>query len=182
MKSQTPRSIRFIVMARMKFFARMKPLQYLVFQGTISWWSLTISLSLAKLKTINSTRMAAIGPMYNLRINSRLFSSIFFLKFSNKKIQAARAKEQHGKVFSGFMLGVMPCLDETLNQSVLDESGENLEPSTLDSSDRFGSIRNASVLTPMRDRTQVFNSVNLFLTLYRGWKLATAVLQWYFSF
>ena len=104
------------------------------------------------------------------------------MKFSNKKIQAARAKEQHGKVFSGFMLGVMPCLDETLNQSVLDESGENLEPSTLDSSDRFGSIRNASVLTPMRDRTQVFNSVNLFLTLYRGWKLATAVLQWYFSF
>ena len=125
--------------------------------------------------------MVAIGPMYNLRINFRFFRP-FFDNFQTQKFQAARAKEQHGKVFSGFMLGVMPCLDETLNQSVLDESGENLEPSTLDSSDRFGSIRNASVLTPMRDRTQVFNSVNLFLTLYRGWKLATAVLQWYFSF
>ena len=59
------------------------------------------------------------------------------------------------------MLGVTACLD----QSALDHDADQSDPSipaqlSFDSTNsRFGSMRNASVLTPLRERTQVFNSV-----------------------
>jgi len=77
------------------------------------------------------------------------------------KLQAVRAKEQHGKIFSGSMLGVTACLDPQAQNALLDQSEESVPAQlSFDSTNsRFGSIRNASVLTPLRERTKVFNSV-----------------------
>jgi len=80
------------------------------------------------------------------------------VQFENK-FQANRAKEQHGKIFSGFMIGVAPCLETEMNLAAMDESEANNSQSLTDSMDssRYGSIRNASVLSPIQNRTRVFN-------------------------
>ena len=72
------------------------------------------------------------------------------------------------------MIGVSPCLEAEINQRALDES--DLRDQTTQSSvhqtdhtfnssseSRFGTIRNASVLSPIQNRTKIFNSV-IFMT------------------
>ena len=72
-------------------------------------------------------------------------------------------------MFSGFMIGVSPCLEEEVNRialndetvSQLDSSSQLEQNNSFNSSNdsRFGTIRNASVLSPIHNRTRVFDSV-----------------------
>ena len=52
-------------------------------------------------------------------------------------IQAKRVKEQHGKLFAGFMIGVTPCLNKEINETVL---SENLDNSTFQEIKHFVSF------------------------------------------
>ena len=89
---------------------------------------------------------------------------------SNDYSQAKRAKEQHGRIIGGIMIGVSSCLEAEINQQALDDSelrdqsaisSQNQAERTFNSSSesRFGTMRNASVLSPLQNRTKIFNSV-----------------------
>ena len=84
--------------------------------------------------------------------------------------QAKRAKEQHGRIIGGIMIGVSSCLEAEINQQALDDSelrdqtaisSQSQAERTFNSSSesRFGTMRNASVLSPLQNRTKIFNSV-----------------------
>ena len=90
---------------------------------------------------------------------------------SNDYSQAKRAKEQHGRIIGGIMIGVSSCLEAEINQQALDDSelrdqtaisSQNQTEKTFNSSSesRFGTMRNASVLSPLQNRTKIFNSVS----------------------
>ena len=70
------------------------------------------------------------------------------------------------------MIGVSSCLEAEINQQALDDSelrdqtaisSQNQTEKTFNSSSesRFGTMRNASVLSPLQNRTKIFNSVSL---------------------
>ena len=74
------------------------------------------------------------------------------------------------------MIGVSPCLEAEINQLALDESeardhttqtSTNQIEQTFNSSSesRFGTMRNASVLSPIQNRTKIFSSVSFILVL-----------------
>jgi len=90
------------------------------------------------------------------------------VQFENK-FQAKRAKEQHGRIIGGIMIGVSSCLEAEINQQALDDSelrdqtaisSQSQTEKTFNSSSesRFGTMRNASVLSPLQNRTKIFNS------------------------
>ena len=69
------------------------------------------------------------------------------------------------------MIGVSSCLEAEINQQALDDSelrdqtaisSQNQTEKTFNSSSesRFGTMRNASVLSPLQNRTKIFNSVS----------------------
>ena len=69
------------------------------------------------------------------------------------------------------MIGVSSCLEAEINQQALDDSelrdqtaisSQSQTEKTFNSSSesRFGTMRNASVLSPLQNRTKIFNSVS----------------------
>jgi len=70
------------------------------------------------------------------------------------------------------MIGVSSCLEAEINQQALDDSelrdqtaisSQSQTEKTFNSSSesRFGTMRNASVLSPLQNRTKIFNSVSV---------------------
>ncbi|CAG5106067.1 Oidioi.mRNA.OKI2018_I69.chr1.g2668.t1.cds [Oikopleura dioica] len=92
-----------------------------------------------------------------------------FVQFENH-LQAKRAREKHGDIISGCMVGVTKCFDEEFNnasnqvacndtfimasKSFAGSSGDTLNSST---SSRFSGMRNCSVLSPYNQRKRVLD-------------------------
>ena len=87
------------------------------------------------------------------------------------EFKARRAKEHHGTIVGGFMVGVVECLDKNLTLPALEVTLQNevkfnasrasILDSSLDSSNqsRFSGMRNCSVLSPDVEKKRILRLV-----------------------